>query len=285
MCRDLGPPVYTFYMYRVSGDTNWPIENVNAASLGGVLWYLHNEVIVERPRKFGITRMRRYKVQVAGTQALARLNMTFGVRFAYDTQKCTGAGPWASEEECDKQFEKYGHFVGCNSLGSYPFPTAAKGYPCHYPDAVWYSLSKGGLCEGTPTGEENCTYSFEESGDIAIDEFVGIENYASLGPGWKEYDVNQDHGFGFTWWDHKYDDWACRQRWESVREFWSRRYPDTPTDEDLPAPSCDFKCSFYDAPPLECTVPQPVGANVCNSPGSCWHVSQTYVAPAVGHYT
>merc|ERR1719333_962162 len=60
-CREMASPVYTFYMYRVTGAKDWPIENVNAASLGGVLWYLHNEVIVERPRKFGITRIRRFK--------------------------------------------------------------------------------------------------------------------------------------------------------------------------------------------------------------------------------
>merc|ERR1711939_1116414 len=117
-----------------------------------------DEVIPNKPRNFGITRMRRFKVQVAGTQALAKLNMTFGVRFAWDTQECTGAGPWASSEECDAQFKKYGYFVGCNNLGSYPFPTAAKGYPVHYPEAVWYSLPGKGRCHGRPTGEDNCTF-------------------------------------------------------------------------------------------------------------------------------
>jgi len=284
-CRELRKQPYTFYMYRVTGEENWPIENVNTASLGGVLWYLHNEVIVARPRKFGITRIRRFKVQVAGTRALEDINATFGVRFAYDTQKCTGAGPWASEEECNKQYNKYGYFVGCNSLGSYPFPTAAKGYPNHYPEAVWYSLPKGGRCNGRPTGEANCTYSFTEAGDIAIDDLVGIEDYASLPEQWKEYDINSDKGSGFSWWDHKFDDWACRQRWEAARELWARKYPDTARDEDLPAPSCDFKCSFYSQPPLECTNAQPTGADICNNPRDCWHVQQTYVAPAVGHYT
>jgi hypothetical protein len=283
-CRSLGPPTYTFYIYRVTGDTDWPIYNVNAGSLGGVLWYLHNEVIVGRPRKFGITRMRRFKVQVAGTRALERINMTFGVRFAYDTQVCTGAGPWASPAECDAQFEKYGYFVGCNNLGTYPFPTAAKGFPCHYPEAVWYSLPKGGRCHGRPTGEANCTYSYEESGDILLDELVGIKNRSQLPSDWTEYDINTDEGYGFSWWDHKFDDWACRNRWQHVRDMWARKFPGTERDDELPAPSCDFTCSFYPNPPLECTMPQPTGADACSTPEACGRVMESYHAPHVGHY-
>jgi hypothetical protein len=281
-CRALGAPTYTFYMYRVTGDTDWPIENVNAASLGGVLWYLHNEVIVAKPRKFGIKRMRRFKVQVAGTPALAKLNMTFGVRFAYDTQVCTGAGPWASPKECEAQFKKYGHFIGCNHLGSYPFPTAAKGFPNHYPEAVWYSLPGQGRCHGRPTGEDNCTYSFEEKGDILLDELVGIKDYDEIQ---SEYDITTDRGLGFSWWDHKFDDWACRQRWLHVRDVWSKRFPGEKSDFELPAPSCDFKCDFYPNPPYECTMPQPQGRDACSTPDACWHVQQTYHAPQVGHYT
>jgi len=218
---------------------------------------------------------------MGGTQALAKLNMTFGVRFAWDTQECTGAGPWASSEECDAQFKKYGYFVGCNNLGSYPFPTAAKGYPVHYPEAVWYSLPGKGRCHGRPTGEDNCTYSFEEAGNVTIDELVGIQDYWRIN---LEYDENADHGWGFSWWDHKYDDLACRQRWLHVRDVWARKYPDEESDEDLPAPSCDFNCDFYPNPPAECTMEQPKGSAACSNPGWCKHQQQTYHAPHVGHY-
>lgn len=122
-------PVHTFYMYRACDDQDWPMENVNTGNLAGVLWYLHNEVVNTVPRKFGITRVRRLKFQVAGTHALKEKNMTFGVRFAYDGQTCTGAGPWATPMECAARYKNYGQFVGCNNLGEYPFPTAAKGYP------------------------------------------------------------------------------------------------------------------------------------------------------------
>jgi hypothetical protein len=283
-CRSLGTPIYTFYMYRVTGDKDYAIENVNTASLGGVLWYLHNEVIVAKPRAFGITVMRRFKVQVAGTRALAKLNMTFGVRFAWDSQVCTGAGPWAWPSECEAQFKKYGHFIGCNNLGEYPFPTAAKGYPSYYPEAVWYSLPRNGRCHGNgrPTGEDNCTYNFEEVGNITIDELVGIKDY------WKvprEYDGDADHGWGFSWWNHKYDEKACAQRWLHARDVWAKKFPGEKSDEDLPAPSCDFRCDFYENPPNECSTAQPMGAHACTSPGWCKGVQASYHAPAVGHYS
>jgi hypothetical protein len=280
-CRSLGTPTYTFYMYRVSGDTDWPIENVNAASLGGVLWYLHNEVVTGKPRKFGITRMRRYKVQVAGTRALAKLNMTFGVRFAWDTQECTGAGPFSSKEECDAQFKKYGYFIGCNNLGSYPFPTAAKGFPNHYPEAVWYSLPRKGRCHGRPTGEDNCTYNFEEVGNMTIDELVGIKDYGRIGV---EYNEDADHGWGISWWDRKFDDGVCRKRWLHAKEMWARKYPDQESDEDRPAPSCDFKCDFYPHPPAECGMEQPKGPAMCSNHKWCYSVMMSYHAPSVGHY-
>merc|ERR1719356_811962 len=119
--------------------------------------------------------------------------MTFGVRFAYDGQTCTGAGPWPTPVECDKWYDNYGQFIGCNNLGDYPFPTAAKGYPNHYPGAVWYSLPKKGHCKDNrrPTGEDDCTYSYEDAGSITIDKLVGVDNYWMLVNGnkeWKEYD-------------------------------------------------------------------------------------------------
>jgi hypothetical protein len=280
-CRSLGPPTYTFYMYRVTGATDWPLGNVNAANLGGVLWYLHNEVITAKPRKFGITHMRRFKVQMTGTRALEEMNMTFGVRFAWDTQVCTGAGPWASPAECDKQFERYGYFVGCNNLGSYPFPTPAKGFPCHYPEAVWYSLPTAGRCQGRPTGDDNCTWSYEEYGNITLDELVGMENYWAVPT---EYSKDADRGFGFSWWDRKFDDLACRNRWQHARDVWARKFPDSETDDELPAPSCDFHCGFYPNPPGECAMPQPTGAQACSSPVWCDAVIRNYHAPQVGHY-
>jgi hypothetical protein len=266
-------------MYRACDDKDWPIENVNAANLAGVLWYLHNEVVCSVPRKFGISRVRRFKVQVASTRKLDERNMTFGVRFAYDRTICTGAGPWATPSECLAQYNKYGHFVGCNNLGHYPFPTAAKGFPVHYPGAVWYSLPKSGRCPVRPTGEDNCTWNYEDAGAVDIDKFAGIDSdaLAASDKGFMEYDSTTDTGHGVSFWDHKYDDGACLRRLEKVRRIWDEAYPDMEKDVDMPNPPCDFDCSFYPNPPEECLLKQPTGPAACNSPAACWEVIKAAV--------
>merc|ERR1719333_485124 len=131
------------------------MENVNRANLGGVMWYLHNEVVSNSPRKYDITRIIRMKVSTTAPDGLAARGMDFGVRFAYDSQKCTGAGPWNGEGSCDPYYTKYGNFVGCNTLGRYPFPMASQGFPVFYSGAKWYSLPGEGACECdgcSPTG-------------------------------------------------------------------------------------------------------------------------------------
>eukprot|EP00437_Effrenium_voratum_P071196 CAMPEP_0181508576 /NCGR_PEP_ID=MMETSP1110-20121109/59821_1 /TAXON_ID=174948 /ORGANISM="Symbiodinium sp., Strain CCMP421" /LENGTH=210 /DNA_ID=CAMNT_0023637949 /DNA_START=112 /DNA_END=740 /DNA_ORIENTATION=- len=60
-------PLFTFYMYRAVSDEVYPPLNTNVASLPGVLWYLHHEVVIQAPRKFQISRILRYKVQMRAT--------------------------------------------------------------------------------------------------------------------------------------------------------------------------------------------------------------------------
>ncbi|CAJ1343064.1 unnamed protein product [Effrenium voratum] len=165
-------PLLTFYMYRAVSDEEYPPLNVNMASLGGVLWYLHHEVVIQAPRKFDITRILRYKVQMRATNPLLRLKMNFGVRLAYDKGQATGPFVCGRENVTTKdgtaagvkpkfcgegkyeaawkpdtkpytsafEYAAYGYNVGCNKLGEYPFPME----PVYYPNAVWYALP--GLC-------------------------------------------------------------------------------------------------------------------------------------------
>ncbi|CAE7253020.1 unnamed protein product [Symbiodinium sp. CCMP2592] len=164
-----GSPLLTFYMYRAVSDEVYPPLNTNVASLPGVLWYLHHEVVIQAPRKFQITRILRYKVQMRATAPLLRLGMHFGVRLAYDKGQATGpfvcgrtnitskdgttAGykpkfcgdaaafadryledikPYKNEYE----YAAYGYNVGCNNLGEYPFPM----HPVYYENAIWYTM-------------------------------------------------------------------------------------------------------------------------------------------------
>mmetsp|Transcript_678 Transcript_678/g.1607 ORF Transcript_678/g.1607 Transcript_678/m.1607 type:complete len:476 (+) Transcript_678:66-1493(+) len=163
-----GSPLLTFYMYRAVSDEVYPPLNTNVASLPGVLWYLHHEVVIQAPRKFRISRILRYKVQMRATAPLLRLGMHFGVRLAYDKGQATGPfvcgrtnvtnkdgttegykpkfcgdgafnaqylpdlKPYKNEYE----YSAYGYNVGCNKLGEYPFPM----HPVYYPNAIWYSL-------------------------------------------------------------------------------------------------------------------------------------------------
>mmetsp|Transcript_10043 Transcript_10043/g.28342 ORF Transcript_10043/g.28342 Transcript_10043/m.28342 type:complete len:451 (+) Transcript_10043:39-1391(+) len=278
-------PLHSFYMYRAVSDKTYPPDNVNTGNLAGVLWYLHNEVVHKSPRKFDISRIVRYKVQTRATQPLYDKGMNFGVRFAFDSGQCTGpfecvrngsnfelcagassgkySGGSYSSKAAAFEFGEYGYFVGCNNLGHFPFPTE----PIQYPAAVWYSLpgpcssrtwpehdeqcvldQPGGRCSGTPTGQGNCTWNYEEAGNISLDELVGIPNYEEfLRSGRREYDKGPDRGHGFTWWDSIHDKLANKWRLRKARELFARKYPHM--EADLEDPPCDFNFKkFYSDP-------------------------------------
>ncbi|CAK9027193.1 Carbohydrate-binding domain-containing protein C2E1P3.05c [Durusdinium trenchii] len=280
-------PVFTFYVYRASSEEGSDLlDNINVGNLAGTLWYLQNEVVFVRPRKFNISKIVRYKISTKSTTPLYDLGMNFGVRFAYDSAQCDG--PWS----CDLNYDRFGYFVGCNNLGSFPFPT----YDIHYPGAKWYALpgpcssktyqdkdakcikeQPGGRCDGTPTGqgrrergasamqafrgveeagEGNCTYSIEVVGSLTIDEIDGIKDYHEfIHTGGVEFNKTLDKGEGCTFWNNMNVTAKNIERVEKVRALFEKKYPDQPLDEDMEAPACDFNfTAFYGKDPSYLTT-------------------------------
>lgn len=207
-----GPKPVTFYMYRAQSAQIYPLENLNAADLAGVMWYLHNEVIVSTPRKYSIDRIRRYRVTLRNTQEFWNTHhRLFGAFLAFDAARCT-------TPICGDIFKQYGFIVGCQILPTNVAPYlggsktqvngACKDPFCNAP--VWYSLpgqcptqglrnneiagnkgtqdvmkskeescikeQPGGRCDKV-TGSPDCTYSVEGAGEIMLDELVGIKDY------------------------------------------------------------------------------------------------------------
>jgi len=247
-------------MYRAQSEASYPLENINTADLAGVMWYLHNEVIVAQPRKYKIDRIKRYKVTVKNTWEFWNAHKRqFGAFVAYDAGRC-------SSPVCKDIYHQYGFIVGCQvqplSVAGYlgrhqtnwqckegqdecrapiwyslPGPCPAKGIPNNDidPNRVGLDVNKyksaecvermpGGHCKAgkDATGSPDCTYSYEEAGEIFLDELVGIsEKYSDYNEFWntsfttcmrdkaqhklpkdhicrhnKEYDLESDKGVG-----------------------------------------------------------------------------------------
>ncbi|CAK8987040.1 Hypothetical protein SCF082_LOCUS806 [Durusdinium trenchii] len=225
-----------FYMYRAQNDEDYPLGNDNTGNLEGIMWYLQNEVLsgVYGPgAKFGITRIMRFRVQVRATQPLLDKGMNFGIRVAFDSGKCTGP-------DCDMDWQDYGYNVGCNNLGEWPFPT----YDTHFDGGIWYSLpgacpslsyleksgdkacervQPGGKCFGIPTGTGDCTWNYENAGELRLTE-----------PGWELY-TDQE-----AFWSGNSRETNARKVAVARRLFAEKYGPDPPV------PPCDFnKARIY----------------------------------------
>jgi len=233
-----------FYMYRAQSDADYLPENINAADLPGVLWYLHNEIIVSTPRKYGVTRILRFEVTMQNTQDLyGHTRSQFGPFVAFDMGRCT-------VPNCQRLWDKYGYVVGCQTLGS-AYTSATTGNP-----GSWYSLpgpcpnmsynmpkteqcltaNPGGSCYEV-TGERSCTFHVEHAGEIKLDEFVGIEDYEMFrSSGKQEYSVVQDQGIGLSFWDGKNDPANCSRRVRHAQDLFHQHYPERPAT--LAEPPC-----------------------------------------------
>eukprot|EP00927_Polykrikos_kofoidii_P085732 TRINITY_DN9400_c0_g1_i1.p1 TRINITY_DN9400_c0_g1~~TRINITY_DN9400_c0_g1_i1.p1 ORF type:complete len:560 (-),score=75.19 TRINITY_DN9400_c0_g1_i1:869-2548(-) len=279
-------PMLSFYIYRAQAPAaatmDYPMANVNAASIGGVMWYLHNEIIrdhrwggVVGNRKFDISRIRRFKITMKATRPLFKRGMNFGAKCSFDSGECTGPhrdnvdGPktgWHSLPD----WKQYGFNVGCDYLGEYPHTEWIFQSGKKYPHAVWYSLPgpcptlnfrennatcrielPGGLCP-SPDGRGNCTYHVEEAGEIDIDALVGIT------PKWKgraefvkkggfEGDGPFRGGRLISFWNNIYDEKKNAQRTQLALDAFHAKYPDMPKEQELAPPKCDFNRKRYNA--------------------------------------
>lgn len=200
------------------------------------MWYLQNEVVsgAYGPGvKFGIARILRLKVTMKATQPLLDRKLNFGLRVAFDSAKC--AGP-----HCEYVWATFGYNVGCNKFGSYPYPA----FETHFSGGIWYSLpgqcpsksfmekdahcrsqEPGGMC-ASPTGTWNCTWTYENAGELALTElYAGTD--------------------AVKFWSNATDDAANAKKVEVARDLFAAKY-----GPDLPAPPCDFdQLDFYRGSP------------------------------------
>lgn len=259
----------TFYMYRAMSDQIYPMQNVNMASLAGVMWYLHREVVGSTPRKFHISRILRYSVTILVTEDYYNKTPNqFGPFVAFDSGSAKGRS---------NIWEKYGFVVGCQlvdpDLFNYVPPLSLQpscfppdSFPCRAPK--WYSLPgpcpeekmshkspacisqfPGGLCpSAVVTGSHTCTYFAAPAGEISLDELEGVSDYnnwwigtnettgARVPNGNIEYNFKLDAGVGMAFWDGRHDRKSCTRRMERAEELFKEKYPDLPST--IPEPPC-----------------------------------------------
>jgi len=268
----------TFYMYRAMGDVvNYSLANVNAADLAGVMWYLHNEIVPTMAinRKYNITRIWRLKVTMKTTWEYFNVHRRqFGGFVAFDNGLCT-------VPRCDKIWSHFGYIPGCQFQNMDPKGKDSFAYyalsktrveGCHHDrvpfcnNSVWYSLPgpcpgrnfedkdaaceqhlPGGLCDKA-SGDRNCTYAYETAGFIELDDLVGIRNYKEFfDKGHREYSHHTDAGVGCTFWNGRNDPKLCQERMDRVKKLFKDKYPDLPSCDELPPPSCDFDGWYTDS--------------------------------------
>jgi len=298
-----GPRVQTFYMYRAQSEASYPLENINTADLAGVFWYLHQEVVGSTPRKYSIDRIKRFKVSVKNTWEFWNAHKRqFSAFVAYDAGGCTSPlcrdiyHQYGFVVGCQVQPLAVAGYLGKHQTNwqcspgedtcrapvwySLPGPCPEKGIPNREIDADSTHIDvdryktpecsqrmPGGLCRagGVPTGAPDCTYSYEEAGEILLNELVGIADYSDF---WdksyrdcikdkksgalppetacvhqKEYDSHTDRGVGTDFWDGKHDRGRCAARLEKARQLFRQKFPQFP---ELEEPPCEFDMYYSD---------------------------------------
>lgn len=238
-------PLMTFYLYRVDNDQRYKLNGVNMANLLGDVWYLHNEVVFNCPRKFNISRLTRFKVTARATRELAGQGKNFDNFVAFDKAKCTVPG-------CSQlHWDPLGYVLGCtkNDPGRVALPGEAAWYslPGTCPSKFYFQKTAacmqnepGGQCKGSKvTGERDCTYTIQEAGEIPLDDLSGIKNYNDVceSTGVREYDELTDKGTGTSFWNGKADPKKGKERVKFITDLFAKRFPQFPAL--LEDPVCD----------------------------------------------
>eukprot|EP00440_Ansanella_granifera_P027835 gb/GFBE01030244.1/.p1 GENE.gb/GFBE01030244.1/~~gb/GFBE01030244.1/.p1 ORF type:complete len:329 (+),score=70.92 gb/GFBE01030244.1/:1-987(+) len=235
--------VYTFYAYRSKTNAGYEDQNVNMGNLAGAMWYLHNEVVGHCPRKFGITRMLRYKITMKPTPELERTGKNYAPLCHFDSGACTGPLPVL------KDYSRFGYVVGCDKPNFqrasyyhatwYSFPGDCPSKPIQAKSAGCDRTEKGGLCKPGEPWSRTCTWRKEYAGEITLDELTHNKNFDErCHKGFYEYDENKDKGMGTNFW-HGRGNWrVCNRRMSWAKTLFARKYPQFPK---LPeAPECPF---------------------------------------------
>lgn len=212
----------TFYAYRAQNQDDYDPENINVGDLRGVLYYLHNEVVVSCPRKFHISRIRRLKVTLFANQ--------IGPFVAFDKGRC-------SVPNCSRTWE-HGYRVGCQPTPNwchelpgkwYSLPGACPEKDVHQKDPQCVAAHPGGRCHDAMFGE--CTYKVEEAGDVDLSKLVGIDgDYDSFcRQGKREYVKTDDQGRGTDFWNGFDSPEMCVWRQNQVLQAFEEKYQDMPS--------------------------------------------------------
>jgi len=292
-------PMYDFYMYRIQSAQDYSPENQNMGNIGGVLWYLHSEIVWHHWIRAGSfsstskTRVEQFRVKTRSPAKLHKLGMNFGVTNVYDLGKCTG--PFKCEN-----IKYYGPAVGCEMwnesnedkvlIAARKNITMGNRFPHtqwigvnRYPGAIWYSLpgacssqhywnqseecrrrEQSGRCPRDveePTGAPDCTYVYKKVGEISINEIEGIDSFDDFEKaGFKEYVRRSDKGVGMHFWDSINSSKACQKRIDRIKMLFAKKYINQP---DLPDPPCDFGAEeFYPNFPGGDFDEEPIGTDM-----------------------
>merc|ERR1712232_1008615 len=154
-----------------------------------------------------------------------------------------------------------------------------------YNEPIWYSLpgpcptqeynkasaycekiEPGGYCK-EPNGNGTCTWTYEKAGEINIDDMVGITK--KFGSHKKFCDKHcleyvkyggkrdKDKGRCIDFWNGRHDKEKCAAREKAVNDAFKAKYPDMPTDVELPPPTCDFNLKKFYVKSLTPPAPRP----------------------------